>query len=97
MCMTYKKLSEVNYDCFHSVCVFLNNLVRELTEEKEKYPEYYDPYRMKKAKNALKTAVQYLKNSDYYYLDYSTNQNVAYYDYYDMYEDFLVEKGFFDR
>lgn len=95
--MTYKKLSQINYGCFISVCVYLNNLVRELKEDKVKYPEYYDPYRFKKAKNALKTAIQYLNNNDYCMLDYRTNHNIAYYDHYDMYEDFLVEKGFFDR
>lgn len=94
--MTYKKLSQINYDCFHCVCIYLNDLVRALTDERTKYPEYYDPYRLKKAKNALKSAIQYLKGDDYCMLDYCTIQNVAYYDYYAMYEEFLANKGFFD-
>lgn len=94
--MTYKKLSQINYDCFVSVCIYLNDLVRELTENKDKYPEYHDPYRLKKAKNALKTAIQYLKGNDYYMLDYCTNSNVAYYDYFDLYQNFLADRGFFD-
>lgn len=94
--MTYKKLSQINYDCFHSVCIYLNNLVRELTEDKAKYPEYHDPYRLKKAKNALKSAIQYLKGDDYYMLDYCTIQNIAYYDHFELYQTFLADRGFFD-
>lgn len=94
--MTYKKLSQINYDCFISVCVYLNNLIRELTEVKDKYPEYHDPYRLKKANNALKSAVKYLKGDDYYMLDYCTNCNVEYYDHFELYQNFLADKGFFD-
>lgn len=84
--ITYKKFASTNYDAFLDVCIWLNSNIQDLEYQKDQYKEagnisefkrmYYD-LDLKRYKNALNRAKWYLKNSDYYNLDYCSIQNLS--------------------
>ena len=83
--ITYKKLSNSNYDVFLSVCVWLYQSILDLEYQKEQYTEagdlesFYSMYNyldLKRYKRSLNTAKKYLKDNDYYDLAYMSNNHI---------------------